>query len=436
MAWRRMLRDARRGRELAQRVRDELADRLAGVVMGAGGQIDTAGLINRLEATFTAEVNAAVPLPPAVPASAAVPAIAAVSTPAASAPAPAASGSGTRTGSLAATTGSTTGTSSSLGPSGSHSAPTPPPTSPPSGSRRSRSGAPSRSSSQSRASGPSGAAPAPSSRSSPFRRSRRPSTVADTTASSRAAAQASSAATLSAAAAAAARAREDAALFGSESFRQRRSSAAGPVQASPVAWPWVSLAVSGTSASSFAVAFPHASASTIWFALALTFGFPGVDTFGGFGAFRAPGAAGALFAEGPQGSERGVRSWPRQFGRLQWRRLVHLFVVPRLVFKCRFQWLSWEFSSGALLRPRDPASQNPVWLATASLRPLAQTGATSPPSPHHRAGVADALPATAWLDHSASCSTRACELESRSRDSGQCRAVVRDSAMAVPRPGS
>ncbi|KAE8961303.1 hypothetical protein PR001_g30085, partial [Phytophthora rubi] len=48
-----------------------------------------------------------------------------------------------------------------------------------------------------------------------------------------------------------------------------------------------------------------------------------------------------------------------QFGRLQWRRLVHLFVVPRLVFKRRFQWLSWEFSSGALLRPRDPASRNP-----------------------------------------------------------------------------
>ncbi|KAE8978525.1 hypothetical protein PR002_g24697 [Phytophthora rubi] len=186
VAWRRMLRDARRGRELAQRVRGELADRLAGVVMGAGGHIDTAGLIRQLKATFAAAIDAAVPLPPAVPTSAAVPAISAVSTPAVPVPAPAASGSGTP--------------------------PTSPPTSPSSGSQRSRSGAPRRSGPQSRASGPSGTAPASSSRSSPFRRSRRPSTVADTAASSRAAAQASSAATLSAA-----RAREDAALFGSES---------------------------------------------------------------------------------------------------------------------------------------------------------------------------------------------------------------------------
>ncbi|KAE9281859.1 hypothetical protein PR003_g27559, partial [Phytophthora rubi] len=145
VAWRRMLRDARRGRELAQRVRDELADRLAGVVMGVGGHIDTAGLISRLEATFTAEIDAAVPLPPAVPASAAVPAISAVSTPAVPVPAPAASGSGTRTGSSAATTGSTTGTSSPAGPLGSHSAPTSSPTSSPSVFQRSRSGAPSRS---------------------------------------------------------------------------------------------------------------------------------------------------------------------------------------------------------------------------------------------------------------------------------------------------
>ncbi|KAE8988298.1 hypothetical protein PR003_g25192 [Phytophthora rubi] len=205
VAWRRMLRDARRGRELAQRVRGELADRLAGVVMGTGGHIDTAGLIRQLKATFAAAIDAAVPT------SAAVPAISAVSTPAVPVPAPAASGSGTRTGTSAATAGSTTGTSPA-GLSGSYSAPTSPPTSPSSGSQRSRSGAPRRSGPQSRASGPSGTAPASSSRSSPFRRSRRPSTVADTAASSRAAAQASSAATLSAA-----RAREDAALFGSES---------------------------------------------------------------------------------------------------------------------------------------------------------------------------------------------------------------------------
>ncbi|KAE8886969.1 hypothetical protein PF010_g30193 [Phytophthora fragariae] len=62
VAWRRMLRDARQGRELVRRVRDELADRLAGVVTGVGGHIDTAGLVSRLEATFTAEIDAAAPL--------------------------------------------------------------------------------------------------------------------------------------------------------------------------------------------------------------------------------------------------------------------------------------------------------------------------------------------------------------------------------------
>ncbi|EGZ12929.1 hypothetical protein PHYSODRAFT_511923 [Phytophthora sojae] len=45
VAWRRMLRDARRGRELARRVCDELADRLAGVVTRVGGQIDSADLV-------------------------------------------------------------------------------------------------------------------------------------------------------------------------------------------------------------------------------------------------------------------------------------------------------------------------------------------------------------------------------------------------------
>ncbi|EGZ04555.1 hypothetical protein PHYSODRAFT_248069 [Phytophthora sojae] len=63
VAWRRMLRDARRGRELARRVRDELADRLAGVVTSVGGQIDTSDLVRRLEATFTAEIEGAIPLP-------------------------------------------------------------------------------------------------------------------------------------------------------------------------------------------------------------------------------------------------------------------------------------------------------------------------------------------------------------------------------------
>ncbi|EGZ23217.1 hypothetical protein PHYSODRAFT_246140 [Phytophthora sojae] len=65
VAWRRMLRDARRGRELAQRVRDDLAGKLANSVSSVGGTIDTADLIRRLEATYAAEVDAAIPLPPA-----------------------------------------------------------------------------------------------------------------------------------------------------------------------------------------------------------------------------------------------------------------------------------------------------------------------------------------------------------------------------------
>ncbi|EGZ25033.1 hypothetical protein PHYSODRAFT_479397, partial [Phytophthora sojae] len=114
VAWRRMLRDARRGRELARRVRDELADRLAGVVTRVGGQIDTADLARRLEATFTAEIDGTVPLPPAIPTSAAVPAASAVPVPASTASSP-----GARAGSSASTAGSTTGASPPAGPSGS-----------------------------------------------------------------------------------------------------------------------------------------------------------------------------------------------------------------------------------------------------------------------------------------------------------------------------
>ncbi|EGZ06951.1 hypothetical protein PHYSODRAFT_530344, partial [Phytophthora sojae] len=119
VAWRRMLRDARRGRELARRVRDELADRLAGVVTRVGGQIDTAALVRRLEATFTAEIDGAIPLPPAIPTSAAVPVASAVPV-----PAPTASSSGARAGSSASTAGSTTGASPPAGPSGSRPVPT------------------------------------------------------------------------------------------------------------------------------------------------------------------------------------------------------------------------------------------------------------------------------------------------------------------------
>ncbi|EGZ24114.1 hypothetical protein PHYSODRAFT_482333, partial [Phytophthora sojae] len=119
VAWRRMLRDARRGRELARRVRDELADRLAGVVTRVGGQIDTADLVRRLEATFTAEIDGAIPLPPAIPTSAAVPVASAVPV-----PAPTASSSGARADSSASTAGSTTGASPPAGPSGSRPVPT------------------------------------------------------------------------------------------------------------------------------------------------------------------------------------------------------------------------------------------------------------------------------------------------------------------------
>ncbi|EGZ15017.1 hypothetical protein PHYSODRAFT_333290 [Phytophthora sojae] len=195
VAWRRILRGARRGRELARRVRDELADRLAGVVTRVGGQIDTADLVRRLEATFTAEID--------VPAASAVPV-----------PASTISSSGARAGSSASTADSTTGPSPPAGPSGSRPVPTSSAASSSSGFRRPRHGASSRSGSQSRASRPSGAASATSSGSSPLRRSRRPFTVADTAASDNAAAQAY---TPSVAAAAAARAREDASLFGSGS---------------------------------------------------------------------------------------------------------------------------------------------------------------------------------------------------------------------------
>ncbi|EGZ17839.1 hypothetical protein PHYSODRAFT_331766 [Phytophthora sojae] len=65
VVWRRMLRDALRSRELAQRVRDDLAGKLANSVSSVGGTIDTADLIRHLEATYAAEVNAAIPLPPA-----------------------------------------------------------------------------------------------------------------------------------------------------------------------------------------------------------------------------------------------------------------------------------------------------------------------------------------------------------------------------------
>ncbi|EGZ10863.1 hypothetical protein PHYSODRAFT_337634 [Phytophthora sojae] len=277
VAWRRMLRDARRGRELARRVRDELADRLAGVVTRVGGQIDTADLVRRLEATFTAEISA-VPVASAVPA-----------------PASTASGSGARAGSPAWTASSTTGASPPAGPPGSRPVPT---SSSSSGFRRPRHSALCHSGSQSRASRLSGVASATSSNSSPLRRSQRPSTVADTAASDNAAAQVSSAATPSAAAATAARTRGDASLFGSESSDSEGQARRAQSQ----------------------LEFPDTPALPFCFAFALTFGlsfalaFLGVDMFGRFSAFGALGgvgglaslfscAAGVLLAEGPDSGD-------------------------------------------------------------------------------------------------------------------------------------
>ncbi|EGZ08638.1 hypothetical protein PHYSODRAFT_256786, partial [Phytophthora sojae] len=339
VAWRRMLRDARRGRELALWVRDELADRLAGVVTRVGGQIDTADLVRRLEATFTAEIDGAIPLPPAIPTSAAVPAASAVPVPASTA-----SSSGARAGSSASTAGSTTGACPPAGPSGSRPVPTSFAASSSSGFRRPRHGASSRVGSQSHASRPSGVASATSSGSSPLRRSRRPSTVADTAASDNAAAQASSAATPSVAAAAAARAREDASLFGSESSdsedqarraqsKRRRLHSPGSRSRSPARPPPRSPSRSPARSPPrspsrswtpfcFAFAFPlglsfaFALASTL--ALAFSLALLGVDAFGRLNAFGARGGVGglaslfsctadALLAEGPSGR----RSWTR-----------------------------------------------------------------------------------------------------------------------------
>ncbi|EGZ15051.1 hypothetical protein PHYSODRAFT_333324 [Phytophthora sojae] len=263
VVWRRMLRDARRGRELARLVRDELADRLAGVVTRVGGQIDTADLVRRLEATFTAEIDGAVPLPTAIPTSAAVPVASAVPV-----PAPTASSSGARAGSSASKAGSTTGASPPAGPSGSRPVPT----------------------SSAASSSPSGVASATSSGSSPLRRSRRPSTVADTVASDNAAAQASSAATPSAAAAAAARAREDASLFGSESSDSEDQAR----RAQP------KLTFPDTPALPFCFAFAFALGPSFAFALvptlALAFSLAllGVDTLGRLSAFGALGGVGAF----------------------------------------------------------------------------------------------------------------------------------------------
>ncbi|OWY93673.1 hypothetical protein PHMEG_00036848 [Phytophthora megakarya] len=62
--WRRLLREARVGREIARRVRDALTSRLSTMVTSIGGTMDSAALVRSLEASMEAAVYAAVPLPP------------------------------------------------------------------------------------------------------------------------------------------------------------------------------------------------------------------------------------------------------------------------------------------------------------------------------------------------------------------------------------
>ncbi|EGZ05769.1 hypothetical protein PHYSODRAFT_251488 [Phytophthora sojae] len=227
MAWRRMLRDARRSRELAQRVRDDLAGKLASSVSSVGGTIDTAGLIRRLEATYAAEANAAVPLPPADPAGATPMAVSVASPPAVVAGP-----------SALAPSSDTVPSSSDSTQQPSSSVCTPAPLQVPvsssapslSGTRRPRPSGARPSGSRHPSSSCVGLPATSTSSSSPRRRSQRASTRADTAASNSAAAQASPVTSLSAAAvaAAAARARADASLFGSESSETKTPSFAKP----------------------------------------------------------------------------------------------------------------------------------------------------------------------------------------------------------------
>ncbi|GMF37418.1 unnamed protein product [Phytophthora fragariaefolia] len=60
-AWRRLLREARLGRELARLVRDDLARRLDTMVAAGGGTLDLAGLQRRLETQLEPASRAAVP---------------------------------------------------------------------------------------------------------------------------------------------------------------------------------------------------------------------------------------------------------------------------------------------------------------------------------------------------------------------------------------
>ncbi|GMF37489.1 unnamed protein product [Phytophthora fragariaefolia] len=60
-AWRRLLREARLGRELARLVRDDLARRLDAMVATDGGTLDLAGLLRSLETQLELACRAAVP---------------------------------------------------------------------------------------------------------------------------------------------------------------------------------------------------------------------------------------------------------------------------------------------------------------------------------------------------------------------------------------
>ncbi|OWY97578.1 LOW QUALITY PROTEIN: hypothetical protein PHMEG_00031859 [Phytophthora megakarya] len=64
LTWRRLLREARIGREAARQVRDALVGRLRDMVLAVGGSLDVTALVRQLEGRLEAAVHAAIPLPP------------------------------------------------------------------------------------------------------------------------------------------------------------------------------------------------------------------------------------------------------------------------------------------------------------------------------------------------------------------------------------
>ncbi|OWY95339.1 hypothetical protein PHMEG_00034683, partial [Phytophthora megakarya] len=64
MTWRRLLREARAGRESARLVRDALVTRLSDMVTAVGGSLDITQLVRSLESRVEASTYTATPLPP------------------------------------------------------------------------------------------------------------------------------------------------------------------------------------------------------------------------------------------------------------------------------------------------------------------------------------------------------------------------------------